>query len=116
MFTDHPNVKAFVTHGGLLSVTEAVYYAVPIVGIPAFADQQYNIRNAVHRKFAVEFTMNNMNERDFTNAIKEVLENPVYIFLLTLWFSNSNFHIPDIKKTSRGIRRYFVNRWYNRWI
>lgn len=77
-FVEHPNVKAFITHGGLLSVTEAVYYAVPFIGVPAFADQPYNIRNAVSRKIAIEFDMNNLNEEDFVAAIKELLSNPSY--------------------------------------
>lgn len=35
----HPNVKLFVTHGGLLSCTEAILRGKPIVGIPIFGDQ-----------------------------------------------------------------------------
>lgn len=75
---EHPNVKAFITHGGLLSVTEAIYYAVPFIGVPAFADQPYNIHIAVHRKIAIKYSMNNLNEEDFVGAIKEILENRQY--------------------------------------
>jgi len=35
----HPNVKLFVTHGGLLSCTESILRGTPIVGIPIFGDQ-----------------------------------------------------------------------------
>lgn len=33
-FLGHPNVKAFITHGGARSLEEAVFYAVPIIGLP----------------------------------------------------------------------------------
>lgn len=35
----HKNVRLFVTHGGLLSSTEAILRQKPIVGIPIFGDQ-----------------------------------------------------------------------------
>nr|WHM27958.1 UDP-glycosyltransferase family 466 member C1 [Frankliniella occidentalis] len=39
----HPNVILFMTHGGLMSSTEAIFYGVPMLGIPLFSDQQSNI-------------------------------------------------------------------------
>ncbi|CAG0884012.1 unnamed protein product [Cyprideis torosa] len=38
----HKNIKAFVTHGGLMSTQEATYHAVPMVTIPIGADQFFN--------------------------------------------------------------------------
>ncbi|KAG5670631.1 hypothetical protein PVAND_000879 [Polypedilum vanderplanki] len=38
----HPNVKAYICHGGLLGTTEAVYEGVPVLGIPIFGDQKTN--------------------------------------------------------------------------
>lgn len=70
-------MKAFISHGGLLSITEAVYHGVPFIGIPAFGDQQYNVANGVHKKFAIQYDMNSFSEETFTAAIKEILENPM---------------------------------------
>lgn len=38
----HPNVKLFITHGGLLGTTEALIEGLPILGIPIFGDQMVN--------------------------------------------------------------------------
>lgn len=41
---NHSKVKLFITQGGLQSSQEAVYFGVPIIGIPIFADQDTNVR------------------------------------------------------------------------
>lgn len=76
---EHPNTKAFITQGGLLSLIEAVHYGVPLIGIPAFGDQHYNIAIAAHRKIAIKYDMNEMNEETFASAIREILENTTLV-------------------------------------
>ena len=38
----HPAVKMFVTHGGLSSLHESIYYGKPMLVIPLFGDQFLN--------------------------------------------------------------------------
>ncbi|KAK8724674.1 hypothetical protein OTU49_011203, partial [Cherax quadricarinatus] len=38
----HNNVKVFITHGGLLSMQEAIYHATPLLALPLFGDQPKN--------------------------------------------------------------------------
>lgn len=39
IFLEHSNVVAFVSHCGMGSILEAVYYQVPVIGIGIFGDQ-----------------------------------------------------------------------------
>ncbi|XP_044267212.1 UDP-glycosyltransferase UGT5-like [Tribolium madens] len=72
----HPNVKAFISHGGLLSTMESVYHAVPIVGIPVMADQKMNIQLAVSYGYAVAVPYQELSEETLTEALNQVLTNP----------------------------------------
>lgn len=74
----HPNVKLFVTHGGLLSGTEAIYYAKPLVVIPIFGDQKLNAVRTVTNGFGVRVDYKNLTEQSFSYALNEILSNPSY--------------------------------------
>ncbi|XP_049826163.1 UDP-glucosyltransferase 2-like [Aethina tumida] len=72
----HPNMKLFVTQGGLQSVQEAVTNGVPMVGIPFFGDQYNNIFKSVKKGFAVMVDKGNITTESFKEALLEVLKNP----------------------------------------
>lgn len=74
----HPNVKLFITHGGLLSTTESIHYGVPVIGIPIFGDQMMNMRNAEVAGYAVTIDFLKLNGVTLRAAIKEALFNPTY--------------------------------------
>ncbi|XP_063703611.1 UDP-glycosyltransferase UGT5-like [Culicoides brevitarsis] len=71
----NPKVKAYVTHGGLLSTTEAVYHGVPIIGIPIFGDQRTNINKFIKRGIAVKLDYENLSAASLSSTINSVIDD-----------------------------------------
>ena len=71
----HPNTKLFITHGGLLSTQEATYHGVPLVGIPIFADQNTNMKQAERAGYAVTIDILEFTEESLESAVNEILTN-----------------------------------------
>jgi len=65
----HPNVKAFLTHGGVNSVYQAVYHGVPILGCPFFADQPDNIAQAVYHGFGLHLDAKRLDANDIVSKL-----------------------------------------------
>lgn len=74
----HPNVKVFITHGGLMGTMEAIYNGVPMVGIPLFGDQFHNVKTFVEEGIAVRVEYTAITKEKVLKALREVLENPRY--------------------------------------
>ncbi|XP_076613384.1 UDP-glucuronosyltransferase 2A2-like isoform X2 [Chaetodon auriga] len=74
----HPKTRAFVTHGGTNGLYEAVYHAVPMVGIPLFADQRHNLARLSHRGAAVVLDFNLMTSDELTEALRAVIHERGY--------------------------------------
>ena len=71
----HPNLKVFVTHGGLLSVMEALYHKTVIVGIPFVNDQKPNLRRAEKNGYAKMLEWNSLTKEDLSKAIKDAISD-----------------------------------------
>ncbi|GLV43697.1 UDP-glycosyltransferase family 35 member B1 [Carabus blaptoides fortunei] len=76
--TSHPRLRVFITHGGLLSTTEAIYHGAPIVGIPIFGDQKANMVRAVELGIGTSVAFDNITVETLTDAIREVVNNKIY--------------------------------------
>ncbi|XP_046401765.1 UDP-glycosyltransferase UGT5-like [Ischnura elegans] len=74
----HPNIKMFVTHGGLLSFQEATSRGVPLIGIPFFGDQEMNMNKVLQMELGVKVDAANITADNMLNAINEILGNPKY--------------------------------------
>ncbi|XP_042343822.1 LOW QUALITY PROTEIN: UDP-glucuronosyltransferase 2B17-like [Plectropomus leopardus] len=73
----HPKMKLFVAHGGTNGVQEAIYHAVPILGLPLIFDQRDNLLRIEVRGAGKMIDIFSMNE-DLLSAIQEVLNEPSY--------------------------------------
>lgn len=74
----HSNVKAFISHSGMLSTLESTWHSVPIVGIPLFIDQRRNLKKSINAGVAVKVDLNEITTENLKQALLEVLENPKY--------------------------------------
>ncbi|XP_061658899.1 UDP-glucuronosyltransferase 1-2-like isoform X2 [Syngnathoides biaculeatus] len=73
----HPQTKVFVAHGGTNGLQEAIFYGVPVLGIPLFFDQFDNLVRLEHRGAAKIVDLVDLT-RDFEAGLNEVLSQDSY--------------------------------------
>jgi glucuronosyltransferase len=73
----HKNTKIFITHAGLLSVTEAIYFAKPVIAVPIFGDQPQNAKKLSYEKYGIHLDYLNLTGTSLKWAVEEVLSNPM---------------------------------------
>ncbi|XP_045506853.1 UDP-glucosyltransferase 2-like [Colias croceus] len=74
----HSKIKLFITQGGLQSTDEAINAGVPLVGIPMFGDQWYNVELYEYHKIGLKVDMENLTEDNLLKAIKTVIDDKSY--------------------------------------
>ncbi|KAK4872334.1 hypothetical protein RN001_014363 [Aquatica leii] len=79
----HPNIKLFITQGGLQSLEEAFNAKVPMIGIPYIADQPKNVRKIVENGIGLSLDHKTLTKEQFKKAIIEVITNPKYLSTIT---------------------------------
>ncbi|XP_050356521.1 UDP-glucosyltransferase 2-like isoform X2 [Nymphalis io] len=68
----HPNIKLFITQGGLQSTDEAINAGVPLIGIPMLADQWYNVQKYLRFEIGIQLDITSVTEDEFRNAVVTV--------------------------------------------
>ncbi|XP_055375581.1 UDP-glucosyltransferase 2-like [Condylostylus longicornis] len=71
----HPNVKVFMSHGGLLGTSEATYYGVPIIATPIFGDQFLNSKTLAERGMGLTLLFDDLTEENIYNSIQTALKS-----------------------------------------
>ncbi|XP_053625091.1 UDP-glucosyltransferase 2-like isoform X2 [Plodia interpunctella] len=75
---NHPNTLVLVTVGDIVSMIEATYTGVPVIGIPLHGDQFSNIDLAVERACAIRVDVTRYLVRELKDAINEIVGNYSY--------------------------------------
>lgn len=73
--TAHPNTRVFITHGGLGGIEEALYYGVPMIGIPLFSDQFRNVEAFIPKGMMLRIHFNELSGKTLDTALSSVLGN-----------------------------------------
>ncbi|XP_057328398.1 UDP-glycosyltransferase UGT5-like [Microplitis mediator] len=68
----HPQLRAFVSHGGLLSLHEAAYHAAPTLVLPVFCDHDGNAAQAEKLGYALVMNLASLSINDLREAILKV--------------------------------------------
>ena len=71
----HPNTKLFITHCGSCSQHQAVYHAVPMLGIPYQEEQTYNAQKMFAKGFGDYLDRHNFRSEDLTKLIRTIIAN-----------------------------------------
>ncbi|XP_022164267.1 UDP-glucuronosyltransferase 2C1-like isoform X3 [Myzus persicae] len=74
----HPNVKLFISHGGISGLYEAVDGGVPVLGFPLFGDQPKNIDSLVNAGMAISMDILSVTKDEFFKNVLELLHNEKY--------------------------------------
>ncbi len=70
--------KLFITHGGMNSVNEALYYGVPLIVIPQSADQPIIAEQVVKIGAGIQLQMQDLTENRLSDAANYVLNEPSF--------------------------------------
>ena len=74
----HKNTKMFISHCGSNGQFEALYHAVPMIGLPVFGDQPYNALRIERKGFGIILNLMDFTPVSLRSAIQAILTDPSY--------------------------------------
>ncbi|KAG5880941.1 hypothetical protein JTB14_007261 [Gonioctena quinquepunctata] len=74
----HPNLRVFITHGGISSIIESIHHGVPLLVLPVFGDQISNAVLAEQTGYGKRIMFNDITEEKLILSLNELLNNPKY--------------------------------------
>lgn len=74
----HPKIKLFIYQGGVQSSEETIRFAVPVIGLPILADQDYQVRRMEALGIGKYLEITTLTEDQLENAIYEIINNKKY--------------------------------------
>lgn len=74
----HKNTRAFLSHGGLNSIYEAMYHGVPVVGVPLFGDHYDTMTRVQAKGMGVMLEWKRMTEQDLYTSMHSVITENRY--------------------------------------
>lgn len=61
-----------------MSLQEAIYHAVPMIGLPFFIDQLSNIEICVEKNIGIRLDLKTLTETKLNNALNLILNDSKY--------------------------------------
>lgn len=75
LFLGHVNTRAFLSHGGLNSIYEAMYHGVPVVGVPLFGDHYDTMTRVAAKGMGIMIHWKYMTEEELYTALTSVIND-----------------------------------------
>lgn len=74
----HSKTKLFISHCGSNGQYESIYHGVPLIGVPIFSDQPYNVKRLVSKGWGLGLDLQDDTASKFASSINLVIENKSY--------------------------------------
>ncbi|XP_017837392.1 UDP-glucuronosyltransferase 2B31 [Drosophila busckii] len=74
----HPNVKVFMTHGGIFGTQEGIHWGVPMLCMPLYGDQHRNTIRSVRGGYARALVFSKLSVDSLVQNIEALIYEPQY--------------------------------------